>query len=115
MAPQHVQWGNTIVLLDNDLFREGYELGRACYFDTFDDTDDNEPSPDPQDWLHTWDIAETVLYRDHNGQALTFDPDVHPLTIVGVIAGYLSVPLHPQTPQEHAERLQQIGVLQEIS
>ncbi len=112
MAPQHVPWGNTTLLLDREEFRDGYELGRTCYFDEFG----AGPSTGPQDWLHVLDIARTVLCGTQDGQPMYFDTGdlEHPLHLVGVIVGYVSSPLHPETPEEQAERLKDAILLQGV-
>jgi hypothetical protein len=114
MEPQQVRWGNTILLLDSEELRQGYEQGRMYYFDEFGESG-IEPSPDPADWVRGEDVASTILFRRHNDGAWRLDPDVSrsPLTLVGVLVGYLSAPLHPETRQEQDARLCDVIVFED--
>jgi hypothetical protein len=118
MAPQQIRWGTAILHLDQQEFQEGYEQGRMYFFDEFGESDPEPSLLDPQDWLQVSDIASTVLCGDCNGgQRLCFDTGdlSHPLRLLGIIVGYMSGPLHPETMAEQAERLNDAVVWHETT
>jgi hypothetical protein len=117
MAPQQIRWGATILHLDQQEFQEGYEVGRTYFFDEFGETG-SEPSPDPQDWLQVSDIVSTVLRGDCNGgKRLRFAKEdlSHPVFLLGIVVGYMSSPLHPETAAEQAERLKDAVIWHETT
>jgi hypothetical protein len=94
---RQVQWGEVTMVLDNEEFQKGYALGRVHYF--------HSTSLDKVDG--TLNLPVSALLRvvalptDDGHYELDEDEDDDSIEqVLGVLVGYLSGPLHPETPAE---------------
>jgi hypothetical protein len=94
---RQVQWGEVTMVLDNEEFLLGYALGRIHYFH-------GTPPESVDDTLNLTVSALlqviALLKEDGHYQLDEDDEDDSVEQVLGVLVGYLSGPLHPETVEE---------------
>jgi hypothetical protein len=108
---QQVQWGIVEFIFDNEAFQKGFMDGRRYYFE------DCQPEEVPTRaiTLTACDLLHVVAVPDHQGHYHLDDgTDMQDGVeeLLGVLIGYMSGPLLPETSDEEQQRLKDI-VLQE--
>lgn len=105
MAPQHVPWGTTTLLLNHERFAQGYQRGRRYFFE--DHTSEEQQFSGP---LTVPDLLCLIAVPDEQGHYhLDEDEDDTEFgatveELLGVLVGYLHGPLQAETPAEQHER-----------
>jgi len=102
-----IQWGNIPLVLDHQTFEEGYTHGRQYYFE---DGWEEQGEEETQEALTATRLLKLIAVRDKGGcyqlddgrDKSDFRHGVEEL--LGVLVGYLSGPLHPETPEERTRR-----------
>ncbi|HLG65976.1 MAG TPA: hypothetical protein VKY19_28930 [Ktedonosporobacter sp.] len=111
-----INWGTISLVLDQQAFEEGYIHGRQYYFDDAWEEQKREGSNETLTASH---LLGLIAVRDGHGcyqlddgqDKSVFRNGVEEL--LGVLVGYLSGPLHPETPEERARRQSECIVIEE--
>ena len=111
-----VSWGNMTVILDQQAFEEGYTHGRQYYFE---DAWEEQEREGMEEALTASHLLGLIAVRDGRGfyqlddgcNKSAFPNGVEEL--LGVLVGYLSGPLHPETEQESTKRLSECVLIKE--
>ena len=99
---QRVQWGTTVLDLNNEEFRHAFADGRRYYFE-----DIHGEQPQRASRMTDEDLLRQIMGRDEQGQYHFDEEAAHlPITYLGIFLGYMSGPLYPETQQERQQRLQ---------
>lgn len=109
-----IQWGSIPLVLDRHAFEEGYTHGRQYYFD--DAWEEQEGSNETLTASHLLGLIAVndgrSCYQLDDGQDKSaFRNGVEEL--LGVLVGYLSGPLHPETSEERARRQSECIVIED--
>ncbi|HZS78988.1 MAG TPA: hypothetical protein VFA41_20430 [Ktedonobacteraceae bacterium] len=109
MAPQHIQWGNITLHLDNEMFRTSFTNGRSMYFD-----DREYEFPHLAHHMTTREAVGSVLDEDGKG-GYRFDRMAfnHPLDILGFFLGYMSGSIIAESAEEYEERHKRVVIVPE--
>lgn len=101
---QQVSRGNATLILNDDRFQQGYQNGRRYYLEDWSPEEQPTGQITVSDLLHLVAIPdEQGRYQLEDGRDITaFREGVEEL--VGVLIGYLSGPLYPETPEEQQKR-----------
>jgi len=102
-----IQWGNVTLVLDQRAFEEGYTHGRQYYFE---DAWEEQTKEGMKEALMASHLLGLIAVRDERGfyqvndgyDKSAFQNGVEEL--LGVLVGYLSGPLHPETYEECKNR-----------
>ena len=102
-----IQWGNIPLVLDHRAFEEGYAHGRQYYFDDAWEEQEKEGMKETLTASHLLGLIaardERGCYQLDDGQDKSaFESGVEEL--LGVLMGYLSDPLHPETQEERTNQ-----------
>ena len=111
-----IQWGHIPLVLDHRAFEEGYAHGRQYYFD---DAWEEQTREGINEALTASHLLGLIALRDQHGcyqlddgqDKSAFESGVEELS--GVLLGYLSGPLHPETPEERQRRAAECILLEE--
>lgn len=112
MAHQ-VSWGNTTLILDHDRFAQGYHNGRRYYFE------DWPLEEQPNQAFTVSDLLSLVAAPDQQGRYQLDDGQEKTALregveeLIGVLVGYLTGPLHPETSEEQHAREESCLVIPE--
>jgi hypothetical protein len=98
---QRDEWGNAVLILDQDRFQQGYQNGLRYYFE------DRSPEEHPSGQITTSDLLHLLAIPDEQGRyqledgrgIIAFQDGVEEL--VGVWIEYLRGPLYPGMPGGH--------------
>jgi hypothetical protein len=111
-----IQWGNMTLALDQPAFQEGYTHGRQY---SFEDAWEEQRKEAGEETLTTPHLLGLIAVRDERG-FYQLDDGCHKSAfpkgveeLLGVLAGYLSGPLHPETPEERTQRLSGCVLIEE--
>lgn len=102
-----IQWGNTMLVLDQQAFEEGYMHGRQYYFEDACEAEEQEGT---HPTFTASSLLSLIALPDKHGcyqlddglNQSAFHNGVEEL--LGVLVGYLSGSLHPETQDEHTKR-----------
>ncbi len=111
-----IQWGNMTLLLDQQAFEVGYTHGRQYYFE---DAWEEQKQEGRNEALTAKDLLGLIAIRDEQGHyqlddgrdKSAFPSGVEEL--LGVLVGYLSGPLPPETHEERGKRLSECTLIEE--
>lgn len=111
---QQVQWGSVTFLLNHERFAQGYQSGRRYYFE---DRPPEEPATEP---ITVPELLQLIAIPDAQGhyqledgrKCTTLREGVEEL--LGVLIGYMTGPLHPETPEEQQTRLDDCIVIHDV-
>lgn len=117
MVSAPIQWGDMTLVLDQRAFEEGYTDGRKYYFE---DAWNEQVTYGIKEPLTASLLLDLIAVRDKQGNyqlddganASAFHFGVEEL--LGVLVGYLSGPLHPETPEECAPRESECILIEEV-
>lgn len=102
-----IQWGKTTLVLDQRAFEEGYVHGRQYYFE---DAGGEEGRDGTHPALTASSLLGLIAACDEHGRYQLDDGCDHSAfpggveELLGVLVGYLSGPLHPETQEERTIR-----------
>lgn len=103
MAAQHIQWGTTTLILDNEAFRKGFLAARRWYFADIYGEDGRAPEePHHAIELTSKEVLRLVITPDEQGRyhfdemGLTCLPEY-----LGYLVGYLGGPLAPEEAEQY--------------
>lgn len=111
-----IQWGNATLVLDQRAFEVGYAHGRQYYFE---DAWEEQTGEGMKEALTSSHLLGLIAVRDECGfyqvddgcDKSAFPNGVEEL--LGVLVGYLSGPLHPETYEECTKRFCECVLIEE--
>ncbi len=112
---QCVEWGNATLILDQDRFQQGYQNGRRYYFEDWSPEEQSVGQITVSTLLHLVAIRdEQGRYQLEDGRDIsTFQNGVEEL--VGILIGYMSGPLCPETPEAQRNRQAECIIIHEVA
>ncbi|HEU5230764.1 MAG TPA: hypothetical protein VFU49_23280 [Ktedonobacteraceae bacterium] len=116
MVSSPLQWGNITLVLDQQAFEEGYTHGREYYFE---DAWEEQRKDGTRELLTSSHLLGLIAMRDEHGRYQLDDGcDKSDFLngveeLLGVLVGYLSGSLHPETQEERAKRLSVCVLIEE--
>ncbi|MBO0794422.1 MAG: hypothetical protein J2P36_26200 [Ktedonobacteraceae bacterium] len=105
-----LSWGNVTLVFDNEQFWYGFQDGRNYYFeDIYGGSRDDAPPefPERAQILTSADLMHYITVEDPQGH-YRFDAPASAAEYLGVLTGYLSGPLMPETSQEAQVRIDRL-------
>src|SRR5258708_5244027 len=103
-----IQWGNMTLVMDHQAFEEGYTHGRQY---SFEDAWEEQEREGTEEALTASYLLGLIAVRDGRG-CYQLDDGCHKSALpngveelLGILVGYLSGPLHPETEAERTHRL----------
>jgi hypothetical protein len=111
-----LQWGHMPLVLDQRAFEEGYAHGRQY---SFEDAWEEQEREGTEEALTASYLLGLIAVRDERGfyqlddgrNKSAFPNGVEEL--LGILVGYLSGPLHPETEAERTQRLAECILIEE--
>jgi hypothetical protein len=117
MMTTPISWANISLILDHQAFEEGYAHGRQYYFE--EGWQESQGTGEGQERLTASSLLGLIAIRDERGHH-QLDDGCHNSTfpngveeLLGVLVGYLSGPLHPETHEERTKRLSESILIEE--
>ena len=116
MVSSPIQWSNATLVLDQQTFEKGYAHGRQYYFE---DAWEEQHRDGIMEALTVSQLLGLIAIRDKHGcyqlddgcNKTVFHQGVEEL--LGVLVGYLSGPLHPETHEERTNREKDVLLVEE--
>lgn len=105
-----LSWGNVTLVFDNEQFWHGFQDGRNYYFEDIYGISQEAHPPEHPERAHTLtsvDLMDYVTVEDEQGR-YRFDSTAYAAEYLGVLTGYLSGPLLPETPEEAQARIDRL-------
>ena len=111
-----IHWGNVTLVLEQRAFEEGYTHGRQYYFE---DAWEEQIRDGMKEALTASHLLGLIAMRDERGCYQVddgCDKSAFPNGVeerLGVLVGYLSGPLHPDTHEERKNREKDVLLFEE--
>ncbi len=116
MVSSPIQWGNMTLVLDQRAFEEGYAHGRQYYFEDAWEEQTREGMKEALASSHLLGLIavhdERGFYQIDDGRNKSAFPNGVD-ELLGVLVGYLSGLLHPETHQERTKRFCECALIEE--
>ncbi|WP_376794182.1 hypothetical protein [Thermogemmatispora sp.] len=109
---EQLQWGRSTLVLNDEAFARGFREGRKYYFESLVSSRarSNQLAATELLWLIAAPDEQGRYQLEQDGDLLTSLPE-GVANVIGLIAGYLSGPLQPESRPERRQRLAELHAI----